>query len=156
MMGFVATAAFLLQVITMVTRVGASAVIGHIADKLGPRRLFPCAMLINAVAFVPLFVMHNSWAIYVSTAISTIGVIAITTSTTVMLYGLVKPENRAGHFTFKMMEQYLFSSIGALLVGHLCDKVPFHSVFIGAMVGLLLMAVLSTAVFSKISDEVMG
>jgi predicted MFS family arabinose efflux permease len=110
--------------------------------------MLPYCILIVAFAFLPVIFCRDlrtaRLAVYVGLGIYTIGVTGITASYTAMIMNLVSPENRAGHYTFKLIEMYLAWSLSAVMFGYLCDRLGYRPVFIMASLVTVALYLFST------------
>ncbi|MBI2842156.1 MAG: MFS transporter [Armatimonadetes bacterium] len=121
--------AAVLMMITSIARIVTSGPIGKITDKLHPKRMLPFWPLVAVLSIVPVLVLHNQIGVYMSTAIGAVFVIGQSAAFLALIYGLPKPENRSGHYTVQMIQNYVSVSLGPLLIGWLCDVLSFRVTF---------------------------
>ncbi len=110
---------------------------GKIVDRLGPKRIvtwwsFGIMLSYLPVILIPVLIKHHIapiWGIYGHLALGQPLLALWTMADRVLLYGLPKPENRAGHYTLQLMIAYATSSIGGMLMGYVLDRVEYLTVF---------------------------
>lgn len=139
--------------ITSVARIVTSGPIGHITDKLHPKRMLSFWPLVACLSIVPVLVIPSHIGVYISTAIGAVFVIGQGTAFLALIYGLPKPENRSGHYTFQMIQQYVSVSIGPLIIGRLCDLLSFRVTFAVVAVIALVMSLVIKYLVSGMSDK---
>lgn len=91
--------------------------------------------------------------VYISLALSTIFVTAIISAQTALICGLPSPEHRAGHFTIQIILMYIALSVGPMLIGWLCDIMPFTWVFAMLAVVSLFFTPLSRHMLRLMPDD---
>lgn len=134
--------AAVLMMIMNIARIVFSGPVGHLTDKLHPKRVLPYWPLAVFLSVVPVLVLKNALGVYISTAIGAVYMIGQSAAFLALIYGLPKPENRAGHYTIQMMANYICMSVGPLLTGALCDILSFRLTFmLLACVSLVLVPV---------------
>ena len=123
-----ATAA-VIAVVQQVVRALLSSHIGIFTDRWSAKKLFPVWLAVAALSFVPLFIMKNAYAVYISSALSALCLVGAMASFNALIFGLPSPENRSGHFTIQILLRNFSEFAGMLLMGVLCDKLGFSMVF---------------------------
>jgi len=123
-----ATAA-VIAVVQQVIRAVFSSHIGIFTDRLSAKRVFPIWLAVAALSFVPLFIMKNAYAVYISSALSALCLVGAMASFNALIFGLPSPENRSGHFTIQILLRNAAEFVGMLSMGMLCDVLGFSTVF---------------------------
>jgi MFS family permease len=135
----IAATAAIMAAVTQIIKISASVPLGHIVDKFTPKRVMPYCFVISFLSMVILVLIPNQYGVYISIAISTAFNSLISSAQLGLITGLPSPENRAGHYSVQIIVQYAGMAIGPILVGYLCDIMPYKIVFITmAIVSLLL------------------
>lgn len=143
----------LIQLITQIARISSSFLIGLLTDRLGPKRVLPYWMLVAAVSLsMPIFI-PNAYGVYTSVVFSTVYTTGAMAAFMALVYGLPKPENRAGHFTVQLILFYIANSLGGIMVGRVCDVLSFRTAFTLFAVIALLLFPLAKYVTSSLSDN---
>ena len=124
-----ATAA-VIAIIQQAVRMLLSSHIGLYTDRLSPKKVLPVWFVIAALSFVPLLMIKNAYAVYISIAVSSLCLAGATISLNALMLGLPSPENRSGHFTIAIFLRNLSEFVGMLLMGFLCDAIGFSIVFV--------------------------
>ena len=134
-----ATAA-VMQVVGQATRIIASSPLGWLTDRFTPKRMLPYWMLMAFISLLPVILLRNQYGVYICGGLATVFGVGWISSFNALMYGLPKPEDRAGHFTLLLITIYITASAGAILFGVLSDMMPFRTVF-------MLCAALALALF---------
>jgi MFS family permease len=142
-----ATAA-VIALISQIVRISTTGLAGIITDRLTPKRVLPYTMIVAFLALLPPIFLHNAYGVYLSAAFSTLYFAGGAGPWNALLYGIPSPEDRSGHFTIQLLVSYYIATpVGPLLIGFLCDHLPYRTVFIfGAVASLVLFPVLKRAV----------
>ncbi|MBI2843866.1 MAG: MFS transporter [Armatimonadetes bacterium] len=117
--------AMCMQVVKMIT----ATPIGQSTDRLRPKRVLPFWALFASVVLAPLLVWHNAIAVFISMGLSQLYFMGSCSALAALTYGIPAPENRAGHFTVQLMLQWGATAAGPVLVGIVCDILPYRTVF---------------------------
>ncbi|MHB9036692.1 MAG: MFS transporter [Armatimonadota bacterium] len=123
-----ATAA-VIQLITMIIRIGLSALIGVFVDKISPKRVYPYMMLVVAASLIPVILIRSPYAVYTSIAINTVFSIGFGAASMALLYGLPSPEKRSSYFTVSLIISYLVGTCGPVVTGLVLDVVSYRVLF---------------------------
>lgn len=142
-----------IQLITQAVRIGSCTFVGVLTDRLGPRRIFPYWSLVAFAALLPVLFTHNPFGVYASTALSALYMAGSAAAYTPLLYGLPKPEHRAGHFTVQLIFFNASYSIGPIVVGCLCDHFHYKSVFAAYSVLCLALFPISILLLRGLGDS---
>jgi MFS family permease len=126
----VAAYSALFMMLNQAARAIASAPSGHIADKFSPRMVFPYSFSAVAFGLLPAIILQNKTGVIISVAILAIAGSFSWPAWTTLLYSLPKPENRAGHFSVQLLLAATLIPLGNVMAGHLCDIMPYRTVFI--------------------------
>ena len=153
-LGMIAATAAVIQIIGQVVRMVAFVPLGALVDKIGGKRILPYSALISGVAYVILLMLSNQWGVYIAIAILGFGNAVLATSTTVLTYGLPKPENRSTHYTMQILLSYGARSLGAILVGLLCDVLSFRTVFIATAIVCFAFFMVGRKVLEPLADDI--
>lgn len=140
------------MVMSVTTIAGASG-IGIFIDTFSPKRAIPFFMLLAFLALASPLVVRNEYGVYIGSAFLSLFLAGILAAFNALIYGIPKPENRAGNFAVQLIFFYAAGSIGPLLVGKLCDLLPYQTVFV-LFAGLaLLFFPISRWFLSILSDD---
>jgi MFS family permease len=152
--------AFFLVTVPLGMRVLLGPVLGILTDMIKSHRMLPIAMLVNGCALLPLVFFRDLHmariAVFASIGIFTAGSLGYTAAYTAMMFNLVAPHNRAGHFTLKLFQFYLCMSLGAPLTGWVIDKFHYIPVFAVSGIGIVFLSILATYKFKIINDSANG
>ncbi|MHB9071278.1 MAG: MFS transporter [Sedimentisphaerales bacterium] len=152
-LGMAPKLAAVLMMITNIARIAFAGPIGHLTDKLHPKRILPYWPLVLFLAMLPVLIMRNALGVYISTAIGAVFMIGQYSAFLALIYGLPKPENRAGHYTIGMIQGGICQSIGPLIVGMLCDVLSFRVTFILIACASLALFPITKRLLSDISED---
>ncbi len=120
--------------ITLLVRVFCAAPLGWLTDWIGPKRLLPLWSLVGSAAFLPAILMPTPTGVYVSIGLGIFYLAGFNAASSVLGYGLPKPEHRGGHFTLQIIFGVAALSAAAMLTGKLADMFSYRTVFIGIFV----------------------
>ncbi|MCL5105365.1 MAG: hypothetical protein M1133_14810 [Armatimonadetes bacterium] len=126
--------------IGLVARFSTSSFIGHFTDKLSAKRVLPYWPLLAGASFLPMLLMRNAIGVYVTTGMSYLVTVGIMTALNPLIFGIPRPENRSGHFTFQLLLSYAANGLGPIAVGYGCDA-------LGYIVTFTVVAALAVAMF---------
>ncbi|MHB9037319.1 MAG: MFS transporter [Armatimonadota bacterium] len=158
-------------ILQTLTRAVVSSPVGMLVDKVGPRRVYSLAPLLAvpasfAVVFIGRCFNINGLGLYIGVGLSALYVAAIYSSFTALSYGMPKPENRGGHYTFQILISYASQALGPIIMGCILDTKVMHGIsimghkfnnytflfFLQAIV-CLIVAPLSWYLLKQISDK---
>ncbi|MBI2843951.1 MAG: hypothetical protein HYX78_11180 [Armatimonadetes bacterium] len=145
--------AAVLMMITSAARIATSGPIGHLTDRLHPKRILPYWPLVAFLSIVPVLILRNEIGVFISTAIGAVFFIGQGCAFLALIYGLPRPEDRAGHYTFQLIQSYVSGSIGPLLMGRLCDVLSFQVTFAIIAIAALVMCPITRYLLSGISAK---
>ncbi len=114
--------------------------------------------LLRWVVHIPSFTQNivEALGVYVGMALGTICVTGLISAQTALICGLPSPENRAGHFTIQVILMYVALTVGPIMLGYLCDWLPYRTVFI-LMTGIsLLFYPLGRIMLRDLPDDLRG
>lgn len=134
---------------------------GRIVDRLGPKRIvswwsFGIMLSYIPVILIPVLIKFHIapvWGIYGQIVLGGPLMALWAMADRVLLYGLPKPENRAGHYTLQLMIAYATSSIGGLLMGYTLDHVAYMTVFTAVPIMALLCYPLTKWAIREVADD---
>ncbi len=132
--------AAIMTIVAQVSKLVTSAPMGLFIDRLTPKRTLPYIFFTAAAAWVAPILIPGALGVYAGMALGTICVTGLISAQTALICGLPSPEHRAGHFTVQIILMYLALTIGPIMIGYMCDWLPYKTVF-------LLMAGVSLAFF---------
>lgn len=116
-------------IIAQVSKLLTSAPMGLYIDKLSPKRTLPYIFFIAAASWIAPILISDHWGVYAGIALGTICVTGLVSAQTALICGLPSPEHRAGHFTIQIVLMYAALTLGPILIGRMCDLMPFKTVF---------------------------
>lgn len=128
-LGMAPSASATIQIVSQVVRIGGSVFIGFITDKIGPKKVLPYWIVIAGVSLIPVLVLRNPLGVYAAAGISQIFIVGISAAFNAIIYGIPRPEHRAGHFTFQIIASNLGLAAGPIIAGGLCDKLGYMATF---------------------------
>lgn len=143
-------------VIAIINKVGAIAfcpLVGFLADRIGAKRLLPIYPALVAAAVGCLLMMHNVPGVYVCAGFQSISGAVVAVCFTVLMYGLPKPEDRAGHYTIQGLVVYAAGFAGNTGIGFMMDKLHYQPVLLGILAFALLMVPLTKWAVSILSAD---
>lgn len=152
-LGMAPKLAAVLMMITNIARIAFAGPIGHLTDKLHPKRILPYWPLAITLAIVPILLLRNTLGVYIGTALGAVFMIGQASAFLALVYGLPKPENRSGHYTIGMIQGYICGSIGPLIVGMLCDVLSFQVTFLLIACGSVALAPITKYLLNDISAD---
>lgn len=124
-------------IVQKIASLSVSAKIGRLIDRLGAQRVLLMAPICLVLTLLPLIVWKSPYAIYMSVATGVTFTVCYNACFNALLFGLPKPENRAGHFTFQNIASYVCLGVGQTIVGGLCDLFGYRPTFmIIALLGI--------------------
>ena len=144
----------LIQVIGQAARIGACVFIGIITDKIGPKRVYPFWFLIAGIGIMIPVMIGSPIGVYIASAFAALYVAGTTGAFGALLYGLPSPENRAGHFAIQLILMFVTASIGPIMIGRLCDLMPYRTLFIIVAAACVALFLLGRYLLSSLSDNV--
>lgn len=116
-------------IIAQLSKLLTSAPLGLYIDRLSPKRTLPYIFFIAAASWVAPILIAGHWGVYVGIALGTVCVTGLISAQTALICGLPSPEHRAGHFTVQIVLMYAALTLGPILIGWMCDLMPFKTVF---------------------------
>ena len=98
-------------------------------------------------------IFRTPLAVYAGVALGSATWAGLITSTQVLAYGIPKPENRAGHYTFYLMSMYGAGAFGPIIAGWMLDTLSYPVVFLAYAVFGLAMFPLGRLLLSILPNE---
>ena len=103
-----------------------SAPAGHMVDKRGAKRIYAFSPLLAIPAALAILLIKDGFGVhglgvYIGVALTSFSGAATYSGFTALAYGLPKPENRSGHFTFQILVTCVATSAGPIVVGWALD-----------------------------------
>ena len=124
----------ILATVTLVLRMASSPLAGNLVDRIGPKRVLYIAPLYHAGVMLMLLAWPSVWTVFVVSSIREVAGIVVNAGMVVLLYGLPRPEHRAGHFTMQIIANCLTGGIGVLIGGFLLDIFSFRTAFLASAI----------------------
>ncbi|MBI2842231.1 MAG: MFS transporter [Armatimonadetes bacterium] len=115
--------------ILLVARIGVSSPVGHLTDRLSPKRVLTAWPLVAALGLVCAVVLRSQWGVYIATALGAVVTVGIAAALNPMIFGLPAPENRSGHYTLQLLLTYVANAVGPFVIGVLCDLIGYKYTF---------------------------
>ena len=115
--------------IMLVVRFVFAGLLGVLADKIGPKKVWPYWMLVACAACLPAVILQNPLGVYLSIGLAYFFKSGSDTAGTSLSYGLPKPEHRAGHFSITLVLGTVMLSLGPVLMGVFGEKYSLHTMF---------------------------
>jgi len=150
----IAATAAIMAAVTQIIKISASVPLGHIVDKFTPKHVMPYCFVVSFLSMVILLLIPNQYGVYISIAISTAFISLISSAQLGLITGLPAPENRAGHYSVQIIVQYAGMAIGPILVGYLCDIMPYRTVFMTMAVISLLLIFIAKRLLRILPDRI--
>lgn len=127
-----------LATVVLIVRMVSSPLAGMLVDRIGPKRVLYIAPLYHAGVLFMLLAWPSVWMVFVVSCIREVAGIVVNAGMVVLLYGLPKPEHRAGHFTMQIIANSLTGGLGVLAGGFLLDIFTFRTAFVASAIIALL------------------
>jgi MFS family permease len=148
-----AATAAIMTIVNNGVRICLSVPLGHMADKLKPKRVLPYTFILAAIAlFLPIMI-PNQYGVYCSIAVSSAFGTLICSAQTALLLGIPSPENRAGCYSLQLLAQNASLAIGPIMMGFLCDMMPYRTVFMIMGIIAIIMIPLCMYMLKTLPDE---
>lgn len=151
--GMIDASAASIAIIMQLGKILLSGPIGHITDKFSPKRMVPVWPIFACLTILPVLLLRNQLGVYASMAMSGVFAVGSYAAFCALLYGLPKPENRAGHFTIQILATYVSASVGPVIAGAMCDKLSYIVTFAIVAAAGLVLAMVSKAMLTGISTD---
>lgn len=145
-----------IQMIGQITRIIGSAIIGLLVDRFAPRKALPYIMLFGGLCLLPVVILKNSMGVYVVAGLGQLFCVGFWASMNALIYGIPRPENRAGCYTVQIMITQMGSALGPLLLGFSCDHLNYISVFSGVIIASFAAFVIAKLVCSELPADLNG
>ncbi len=152
-LGMPAEAAAYLAITANIARIGFVWLIGILVDRNTPRRALPYFFILSSVALLPVICYKDPVSVYLFAFIGTLATAGAISALNPIMFGIPKPENRAGHFTAKNIAVNLAFAIGPISLGLLCDAASYQPVFIGIAIFSFALFPFSKWILSTLSDS---
>jgi MFS family permease len=148
-----AATAAIMMIVSQAVRICLSIPLGHLADKLKPKRVLPYTFILAAVAlFIPI-IIQNQYGVYFSIAVSSAFGTLLCSAQTALLLGIPSPENRAGYYSLQLIAQNASLALGPIMIGFLCDALSYRMVFTITGIIAIIMIPLCIYMLRTLPDE---
>lgn len=127
--------------------------IGSYIDRISPKKALGILPIGLIAQLLPLILWKSQYAIYAWAALGVIPGVGFAASFNCLLYGLPKPENRAGHFTFQILANNVANSLGLVTLGFLFDLLGYRPMFVILAVVAALFIPLARRVLAPLSEN---
>ena len=148
-----AATAAIMVIVNNSVRICLSIPLGHIADKLKPKRVLPYSFILAAVALFLPIAIPNQYGVYCSIAVSSAFGTLLCSAQTALLLGIPSPENRAGCYSLQLLAQNASLALGPIIMGVLCDILPYKTVFMIMGIIAIIMIPLCIYMLRLLPDE---
>ena len=91
--------------------------------------------------------------IYISIAVSSAFGALLCSAQTALLLGIPSPENRAGYYSLQLLAQNASLAVGPIMMGFLCDMMPYRMVFMINGIMAIIMIPLCLYMLRGLPDE---
>lgn len=152
-LGLIPAAAAGIGIVQKLSTLATCTFIGSYIDKISPKRALAILPLGLVLQLLPLIFWQSQYAVYVSAALGVIPGVGFAASFNCLLFGLPRPENRAGHFTFQILANNVANSVGLLMLGTLFDLLGYRPMFVALAVVAVLFMPLAKAVLAPLSEK---
>ncbi len=152
-LGMIPATAAVIGVCQKLAQIALGAKMGGLIDRYSPKRALMLLPVSFAITMLPVIFWESPYAIYTSAALGAVFTIGFSASFNALLYGLPKPENRAGHYTIQILCSYVAIGTGQLVVGLLCDGLGYQGTFVTLGVLALAFVPCSKFLLRPLSDR---
>ncbi|AHF94820.1 hypothetical protein OPIT5_27665 [Opitutaceae bacterium TAV5] len=127
--------------------------IGRMIDRYSPKRALLFLPVSFALTMLPILVWKSPLAVYVSAALGASFTICFSAAFNALLFGLPRPENRAGHYTIQILCNYAALGCGQLAIGIMCDKIGYKFSFAALACLAIVMVPVSKKILQPLSEK---
>ena len=142
-----------IQIIGQATRIVGSVIIGLLVDRFAPRKALPYIMLFGGLCLLPVVILRNSMGVYIVSGLGQLFCVGFWASMNALIYGIPRPENRAGCYTIQIIITQMGSALGPLALGLSCDYVPYISVFVGVIITSVVAFIIAKIVCNELPAD---
>jgi hypothetical protein len=148
----IAATAAVIGVIQKVATLLTAAQMGRLVDRYSPSRVLVFVPLAMVATLLPVILWRSPYAVYASCAIGVLVTVGTQSTFNALFFGMPKPEDRSGHFTFQILASY--ASIGCQVIeGLIFDKLGYRPTFVLLAVLALLLVPVSKHVLAPLSER---
>ena len=152
-LGMIDASAAGVALVSQIVTIALGGLVGQLVDRWGAKRLGVLVPALGSIALLPVLLVRNQCAVYVSISISALFLVTLWSAFSALLYGLPSPENRAGHYTVQILLGNAACAVGPIIVGRLCDVLSYQATFAIVAVAGICVSVLAGRLFSSLSAD---
>ena len=145
-------AASIIVLVISVAKILTAGPVGHLTDKLRPRRTLPFCALLFSLSLLPVLVLENATGVFISCGLLAVTHICQSAAFNPLIFGLPRRVDRAGHYTTCHLVVTCSSSVGPLLIGWLCDLLSFRVTFLAVSLAAVALCPIAFFLLRGLSD----